>query len=185
LADFGRLIGDLDWNEEVQKEQLYEGLSEEIKDALITTRPKHPTLKVFVQTCKELDNRIRARNAERNSRSNQRPPFRPATASTSGTTTQTPSTPIPKNPTATNSGYYGAAPMDLSAAQKITERNRIKQERITKGECFYCGNTGHFLRECPHRAAAHARRLTMAAATITVDPAPAPEITPSTEQSEN
>jgi hypothetical protein len=178
LADFGRLIGDLDWNEEVQKEQLYEGLSEEIKDALITTRPKGPTLKAFVQTCKELDNRIRARNAERNSRSTQRPPFRSATASTSGTT---PSTPIPKNPTATNSGYYGAAPMDLSAVQKNTERNRIKQERITKGECFYCGNTGHYLRECPQRAAAHARRLTMAAATITVDP----EATPSTEQSEN
>jgi hypothetical protein len=51
LADFGRMIGDLDWNEEVQKEQLYEGLSEEIKDVLITTRPKQSTLKAFVQTC--------------------------------------------------------------------------------------------------------------------------------------
>jgi hypothetical protein len=186
LAEFGRIIGDLDWNEEVQKEQLYEGLSEEIKDALITTRPKQSTLKAFIQTCKELDNRIRARNAERNSsRSTPRPPFRSTTASTSGSTTQTPPTSIPRNPTATNSGYYGAAPMDLSATQKNAERNRIKQERIARGECIYCGITGHFLRECPQRAAAHARRLTMAAATITVDPATVPEATPSIEQSEN
>jgi hypothetical protein len=87
---------------------------------------------------------------------------------------------MPKNPTGTNSGYYGAAPMDLSAAPKSVERNRIKQERIAKGECIYCGNTGHYLRECPQCTAAHARCLTMAAATITVD-----EVTPSTEQSEN
>jgi hypothetical protein len=173
----------LNWNEEAQKEQLYEGLSDEIKDALVTTRPRSDSLGHFVQTCRELDNRIRARAAERaSSKTNQRPPNRV------GTTTTNPSTPAPAtptNPTGTNSGHYGAAPMDLSATQKNTDRTRIRQERMARGECIYCGNVGHFLRECPRRAAAQARRLTAAAANVVSDPAPNPEATISTEQSEN
>ena len=65
LADFGRIIGDLNWNEDAQKEQLYEGLSDEIKDALVTTQPGSDSLADFLQTCRELDNRIRTRAAER------------------------------------------------------------------------------------------------------------------------
>ena len=182
LANFGRIIGDLNWNEEAQKEQLYEGLSDEIKDTLVTTCPRSDSLGHFVQTCRELDNRIRARAAERSSKNNQRPPARFGTATTNPSTT---APAAPKNPTGTNSGHYGAAPMDLSATQKNSERTRIRQERMAKGECLYCGEVGHFLRECPRRAAAQARRLTMAAATVTTDPAPTPEVTNSTEQSEN
>jgi hypothetical protein len=184
LAEFGRIIGDLNWNEDAQKEQLYEGLSDEIKDALVTTRPRSDSLTHFVQTCRELDNRIRARAAERapSSKNNQRPPAR------FGTTTTNPPTPAPttpKNPTGTNSGHYGAAPMDLSATQKNPEKIRIRQERMARGECLYCGEVGHFLRECPRRAAAQARRLTVAAADVASNPAPTPEAAISTEQSEN
>jgi hypothetical protein len=75
--------------------------------------------------------------------------------------------------------------MDLSATQKNADRTRIRQERMAKGECIYCGNLGHFLRECPRRAAAQTRRLTVAATDVTSDPAPTPEATISTEQSEN
>jgi len=39
FAEFGRIMGDLNWNEEAQSEQLYEGLSDEIKDVLVTSRP--------------------------------------------------------------------------------------------------------------------------------------------------
>jgi len=39
FAEFRRIMGDLNWNEEAQREQLYEGLSDEIKDALVTSRP--------------------------------------------------------------------------------------------------------------------------------------------------
>ena len=65
LADFGRIIGDLNWNEDAQKEQLYEGLSDEIKDALVTIQLGSDSLADFLQTCRELDNRIRTRAAER------------------------------------------------------------------------------------------------------------------------
>jgi len=180
LAEFGRLMGDLNWNDDAKKEQLYEGLADEIKDALVTTRPESDSLAHFVQTCRELDNRIRARAAERSSstRNNPRPTPRSGAASTS----TVPATP---HPTGTNSGHYGAAPMDLSAAQRSAEKTRIKQERMARGECIYCGAAGHFLRECPQRAAAQARRLTMAATAAAPDPHPAPEVGPATKQSEN
>src|SRR3978361_385700 len=92
LANFGRIVRDLNWNEEAQKEQLYEGLSDEIKDALVTTRPRSDSLGHFVQTCRELDNRIRARAAERSSKNNHRLPTRFSTATTN------PSTPAPAIP---------------------------------------------------------------------------------------
>jgi hypothetical protein len=149
---------------------------------LITTCPKQSTLNAFIQTFQELDNRIRARNAEPiSSPSTPQLGFRFTTASTSGSTTQTPPFSIPKNPTATNSGYYGAAPMDLSVTKKNTERNDIKQECIARGECIYRGITGHFLCKCPECATAHIHHLMITAATITFDPASVLEATTSTE----
>jgi len=65
FAEFGRIMGDLNWNEEAQREQLYEGLTDEIKDALVTSRLRSDSLGHLIQICRELDNRIRARAAER------------------------------------------------------------------------------------------------------------------------
>ena len=63
FAEFGRIMGDLNWNEEAQREQLYEGLSDEIKDALVTSRPRSDSRGHLIQICRELDNRIRVRAA--------------------------------------------------------------------------------------------------------------------------
>jgi len=57
-------MGDLNWNEEVLREQLYEGLLDEIKDALVTSRPRYDSLGHLIQICREMDNRIRTRVAE-------------------------------------------------------------------------------------------------------------------------
>ena len=43
------------------------------------------------------------------------------------------------------------APIDLSAAQKQAERDRIYHERRSKGLCIYCGTTGHFQAACSRR----------------------------------
>lgn len=56
----------------------------------------------------------------------------------------------PANPTYSNSGYTGPAPMDLSAARRnLTDEER--RHRMAKGLCLYCGGAGHMLRECPNR----------------------------------
>jgi len=64
FADFGRIMGDLNWNEEAQREQLYKGLSDEIKDVLATSSPHTNSLGHLIQICRELDDRICSRVAE-------------------------------------------------------------------------------------------------------------------------
>jgi len=121
-------MGDLNWNEEAQREQLYEGLSDEIKDALVTSCPRSDSLGHLIQICRELDNQIRARAAERvqSGRTQRLPRSGPSSASTPNL--------APANQTGTNSGHYGVAPMDLSATQRTAEKNRIRQERMARGE---------------------------------------------------
>jgi len=150
-------MGDLNWNEETQREQLYKGLLDEIKDVLVTSRPRSDSLGHLIQICWELDNRIRARAVERIQPGHtQRLPC-------SGPSSATTPTLAPANPMGTNSGHYGVAPMDLSATRRTAEKNRIRQERMARRECPYCRTVGHFLRECPKCAASRNRRLAMAA----------------------
>ena len=54
--------------------------------------------------------------------------------------------------------------MDLSAAQKQAEGERIYQERRSGGLCTYCGTAGHFHAACPRRKR---RPLAVAEATLT------------------
>jgi len=71
--------------------------------------------------------------------------------------------------------------MDLLATQRTGEKNRIRQECMARGECLYCGTVGHFLCECPERAASRNRRLAMAA---TVNTTAEPDAAIPNEQSE-
>jgi len=157
FAEFGWIMGDLNWNEEAQRKQLYEDLSDEIKDALVTSRPRSDSLGHLIQIFRELDTRIRAHAAERvqPGRTQRLPRSGPSLASTP--------TLAPANPTGTNSRHYGMLPMDLSAMQRTAEKNRIRQESMARGEYLYFGTVGHFLRECPERAASRNRHLAMAA----------------------
>jgi len=157
FAEFGRIMGDLNWNEEAQREQLYEGLSGEIKDALFTSPPRSDSLGHLIQICPELDNRIRARAVElvQPGRTQRLPCSWPSSASTP--------TLAPANPTGTNSRQYGMVSMDLLATQRTAEKNRIRQERMAQGECLYCGTVGHFLHECSVRADSQNRHLAMPA----------------------
>ena len=57
--------------------------------------------------------------------------------------------------------------MDLSAAQKQAERERIYQERRSGCLCTYCGMAGDFRAACPRQKR---RPLAMAEATLTPTP---------------
>jgi len=169
-------MGDLNWNEEAQREQFYEGLSDEIKDALVTSRPRSNSLGHLIQICRKLDNRIRARATK------WVQPGCTQRLSHSGPSSASTPTLDPANPTGTNSRHYGVAPMDLSATQRTVEKNRIRQERMARCECLYCGTVGHFLHECPECAASRNRRLAMAA---TVNTTAEPDAAVPNKQLEN
>jgi len=176
FAEFGRILGDLNWNEEAQSEQLYEGLSDEIKDALVTSSPQSDSLGHLIQICRELDNRIRARAAA------QVQPGRTQRLPCSGPFSASTPTLAPANPTGSNSGHYGVVPTDLSTTQRTAEKNRITQERMARGEYLYCRTVGHFLRECPERAASRNCHLAM---TATVNTTTEPDTAVPNKQSEN
>jgi len=107
FAEFGWIMGDLNWNEEAQREQLYEGLMDEIKDALVISRPRSDSLGHLIQICWELNNPIRLRAMERvqPGRTQRLPRSGPSSASTP--------TLAPVNPTGTNSRHYGMAPISI------------------------------------------------------------------------
>jgi hypothetical protein len=56
-----RLMGDIQWDAGAQRDQLEDGLSEELNAALIL-RPRTQTLDELIVLCQELDSSFRARN---------------------------------------------------------------------------------------------------------------------------
>jgi hypothetical protein len=92
-------------------------------------------------------------------------------------TKATPSAPhTTSHPTSTDSGNYGPAPMDLSAAKKSQNQCR-HDERMAKGLCLYCGSADHFKDQCSVLASNNARKVRLAAAGVStpdVDSVPSP-----------
>jgi hypothetical protein len=46
-----------------------------------------------------------------------------------------------------HSGPHHSEPMQLDTIQK----QKTKQERLSKGLCLYCGKSGHFAAQCPNK----------------------------------
>jgi len=125
-AEFQRLIAELEYNDAAKRNALRRGLSEELKDALSHNPNQPEDLQQFVNLCNRLDNQIRARKAEKRG-DDYRPRPAPVTAprGAPAAAPAAPAAPAPASapapnpyPTNTNSGSYGAAPMDLSANRR-------------------------------------------------------------------
>ena len=133
-AEFSRHVANTQWNDAAKKTALSRGLSNEIKDALALADQVPEAYGEFASYLQRLDNRIRAREAQRKGRP---PPRAPAP--------RTPIAPVQSTATGTHPG-----PMDLS-----TFRPRLSPEerawRITQNMCFYCGGQGHVARFCPNK----------------------------------
>jgi hypothetical protein len=107
-AEFQCSIAIPDYNSKAKKATLKRGLSKELQASLIYHTDKPKDFDKFIELCMKLDYRIRAHtNLSRH----------PNNAHLT-TTKATPSTPcMTSHPTSANSGNYGPAPMDLSAAK--------------------------------------------------------------------
>jgi hypothetical protein len=180
LAAFRRLMGDLDWDDGAQRDALKDGLTTQMRRSL-EYRPVAKTLAELISLCVEYDARHRAAAAEEAAKKPARPApvasvSRPVASSSSASSSSRPaasfSAPRPAatvaHPTDANSGHYGTTPMNLSSAERLQVRN----ERMARGECTYCGVLGHFRKECAKRLAKEARDL-RAAAVFAAPAAPA------------
>jgi len=141
LADFQRYAAEVSWNDAAKRTSLYEGVTAELKDALVTLDTPDE-VDQYIILIKGVDNKIRARAAERNwSSSTWRSP------STTTTTTPKPAAPPTMSTTATGTQ---AGPIDLSAGRRHLSEAQC-EDRMRRGQCFYCGGTNHMARQCPKR----------------------------------
>ena len=149
LADFQRIAADLTLGEQSKIEHLRSGLSNELKDTLTGVLEVPEDYAGFVRACQKLDNKLCARRREKRGE-DHRPPRTANMSTPPPTPTQTPAT-APAHATASNSGYYGPAPMDLSAVRYRLTADE-KRKRFDQGLCMYCGGSGHFASNCPNKA---------------------------------
>jgi len=172
LADFQRYAAEVSWNDAAKRTSLYEGLSAELKDALLTVDTRDQ-LDQYIIVLKCVDNKIRARAAERKlSSSTWRSPTM--------TTTITPKPAASPTTTTTATGTQ-AGPMDLLAGRRRLSQVQ-REDPMQPGQCFYCGEANHMARQCPNRQS----HLRANAAAIRAPPPVVPEDSHSeSEHSEN
>lgn len=109
-------MDDFQWNEESQCTQLYECLSEGIKDELVHNPNDGNTLASCIEQYINIDNRLKTRCEEwKQSASWITTPKTQPTVAIQRNLVPAAATPLvtPVNPTNTASGYYGLVPMDL------------------------------------------------------------------------
>ena len=112
------------------------GLHAELKKGLSYQITLPTGLEEFVQACIKIDNQIRANREARD-----------AIPTTQGGQFA----PTPSTSTGTHSG-----PMDLSAARYCSQKRgpateQEKKRRRDNNLCLYCGSSGHWASQCPHK----------------------------------
>jgi hypothetical protein len=166
-AEFQRLMAILDYDSKAKKAALKRGLSKELQASLVYHTDEPEDFDKFVELCMQLDYRIRAHANLSRHLNNSHPTATKATPSAPSTMS---------HPTSTDSGNYGPAPMDLSAA-KTSQNQRRHDERMAKGLCLYCGSADHFKDQCSILGSNNARKVPLAAAGVStpdVDSVPSP-----------
>ena len=129
----------------------------------------------YIILLKRVDNKIRARAAERKWSSST---WRSSTTTMTTTTTPKPATPPTTTITATGTQ---AGLMDLSAGRRRLSQAQ-HEDCMRRGQCFYCGGANHMARQCPNRQS----HLRANAPAICAPPPVVPEDSrPEFEHSEN
>lgn len=142
LSDFSRLAAELNWNSDAKLSLLREGLSSELKTALVY-RDVPNNFDDFAALCMKQDNQLRRYDVEhRRSGTTSATTFRPFTTSATSS--------LPVLPASVGSARpLGPEPMDLSSSTRgpLTAEERLR--RIQESLCLYCGKGGHVVRDCP------------------------------------
>lgn len=139
--DFRILAAESGWNDHALRGAFQFGLNETMKDEL-ASHDESVSLDDLISLSIRLDNRLRERRRERNTRTINAPSTRPACAPVVR------AAPSPSQPPPLLALPSTEEPMQLGRA-RLTPGER--QRRISLGECLYCGQSGHFLRTCPIR----------------------------------
>lgn len=133
--EFWTLAAEVNWTEEALKAAFTKGLSERIKDELIS-QDEPACLESLISLSNRIDNRLRSWRQEKVSANGQR--NKPCQPPTPRSPTQTP---LP-----TPSLAPPEEPMQLGRAHLSPEK---KSQQRFAGECIYCSKKGHYISSCP------------------------------------
>ncbi len=134
---FLSVIVDTEWNDAAKISCFRRGLNGEIKDALVYQEYIPEKLDDFVELCVKLDTRISERRLELGNQ---------------------------KSVTNNNNNNKLYALMGVPNNTYRSKEER-RQDRLNKGLCLYCGDSGHMLRDCPKRMKQDDRRVNTAQTT--------------------
>ncbi|CZS80735.1 unnamed protein product [Fusarium graminearum] len=136
LAEYRYLMTKLDWNEAANMDQVYLGLKEEVKDALVNIRPKPVNLNELANIIIDIDTQQHERRKEKQANkggSHYRPNWNRGHPNNNRNNANQGRTRQPDTSYGTQAG-----PMNIAA----TQTNRPPPT------CWNCGKKGHREREC-------------------------------------
>lgn len=152
-TEFENISQYLSWGDEIFKQCFYDGLKDDVKDALALVQDEPDDLVEFQELCTRIDNRLYERKQE--AKGNK--PYEPRRDSGRN---QDRNKRYPQKVQHNTNVYVprpsaiatGPGPMDLDASNNrrfkpLTPEER--QHRMTNKLCLYCGKPGHRADACP------------------------------------
>ena len=128
------------WGDEALRSAFRRGLNDQIKDLILRDQPA--SLAELIALALKVDNRLRERRIEKNTR-NSPVTHKPSRSSLPrNTTTATFPITIPSSPV---SGPSDIEPMQVGRS-RLTQA--MREHRMQNKLCLYCGKTGHFIQNC-------------------------------------
>lgn len=169
LADFNRIRGFLEWNDQSLASAFYRGLKAVVKDGLIYEKPAPKTLAELSAAALRIDSRQYQRLLEARLERRAAPASAPQSHRPSRPPTLAPNPPPPVPPTASLPPFAslppprtvppptsdGSTPMELDLVQPYPSRPRgplsdeEKQRRKEQNLCHYCASPSHRIQACP------------------------------------
>lgn len=167
-TQFLRIVGYLDYNENGKIDALADGLSEDLKDAMIYQTERSQTLEDFAMILMKMDNKIRSRKQEQGNHIVGQLGFT-------------------NNPPHPSHVAGGLTSMDLSALRMASNQRPApelrytfsngqrkttlaeKQWRKDNNLCMYCAGSGHTFSNCPSANRSKPQPATMTGALLAPD----------------
>uniref|UniRef100_A0A8C9ZYC4 CCHC-type domain-containing protein n=1 Tax=Sander lucioperca TaxID=283035 RepID=A0A8C9ZYC4_SANLU len=144
VIEFRTLAVESEWNEKSLQTAFYQGLSEQLKDELISY-PEPSDLDSLIALSIRVDNRIRERRREKRwGSSNQSRSLLPSKAE------NRPGKANHSSPHEMKEEFLPSDPEPMQVGRHgLTTEER--QRRRETNSCLYCGNSGHYISTCPQR----------------------------------
>lgn len=152
LADFQRIMGQLNFDENSKMDALEHGMSEELKEAMVFAPAVPTNLNDTILTLTRMDNRIRARKAEKRGNTRDTMGQFSAPSAFSPVSSFTPGGLAPMDLSFGRTSNLPRPPQDqrytiVNGRRKLSEEE--KQWRRSTGKCMFCAAPDHSYANCP------------------------------------